>query len=139
MYVGIDMVEIERFNVWHNKSIVQLRRILSHAEIEYCLSNKVLSAQRFAVRFAAKEALYKALSQLVTPLPPFLTLCQISSICHTNTNIPFFEINGDFLQMSSLQLNVSLSHTKTIASAIVVVSPKDYDNFLTKCKKSLKF
>jgi holo-[acyl-carrier protein] synthase len=61
--VGIDIVEIERIKKviekWNNKF---LKRIFRDGEIKYCDSNK-LKYQHFAARFAAKEALIKALGE----------------------------------------------------------------------------
>ena len=87
--IGIDSVEIERFAHWHTYSDHSLSRIFSAEEIAYCRANPVLATQRFAVRFAAREALYKALS---TAAPgntiPFLTLCRAVTITHSASGAP---------------------------------------------------
>ena len=56
--IGIDSIEIARFRLWHTYSYRQLSRIFSSEEIDYCLSNIIKSSERFAVRFAAKEAFF---------------------------------------------------------------------------------
>jgi holo-[acyl-carrier protein] synthase len=59
--IGIDMVEVSRIQKalerWGDRF---LKRVFTQAEIEYC-GDKVHSASRFALRFAAKEAFSKAL------------------------------------------------------------------------------
>ena len=52
--IGVDSVEIERFALWLDYSKKRLSRIFSLEEIEYCLQQKNKSAERFAVRFAAR-------------------------------------------------------------------------------------
>jgi holo-[acyl-carrier protein] synthase len=61
MDVGVDIVEIDRIA----KSVRNprfLKRVYSPQEIVYCRSRKN-SAQHFAVRFAAKEAVWKAVGE----------------------------------------------------------------------------
>ncbi len=61
MEVGIDIVEIHRIaRQIHNSRF--LRRIFTSQEVRYCRSRKN-AAQHFAVRFAAKEAVWKAVGE----------------------------------------------------------------------------
>lgn len=59
--IGIDLVDVRRMEGiifrWHEKF---LRRVFTEREIRYC-NNKKNPAQRFATRYAAKEAFIKAL------------------------------------------------------------------------------
>jgi len=59
--IGIDLVDVRRMEGiifrWHEKF---LKRIFTDREIRYC-NNKKNPAQRFATRYAAKEAFIKAL------------------------------------------------------------------------------
>lgn len=59
--IGIDLVDVRRMEAiifrWQERF---LRRIFTDKEIRYC-NNKKNPAQRFATRFAAKEAFVKAL------------------------------------------------------------------------------
>ncbi len=59
--IGHDIVEINRFAHWHTYSLKKLSKVFNQSEIDYCLQHPAYTAQRFAVRFAAKEAAYKAL------------------------------------------------------------------------------
>ncbi len=61
MDVGVDIVEIHRIaKQIHNPRF--LKRVFAPREIAYCQSRKH-SAQHFAVRFAAKEAVWKAVGK----------------------------------------------------------------------------
>jgi holo-[acyl-carrier protein] synthase len=60
MDVGVDIVEIDRLA----RSVRNprfLKRVFTSQEVAYCRARKN-SAQHFAVRFAAKEAVWKAVS-----------------------------------------------------------------------------
>jgi holo-[acyl-carrier protein] synthase len=59
--IGVDLVDVRRVEAiiyrWQQRF---LKRIFTDVEIKYC-NNKKNPAQRFATRFAAKEAMIKAL------------------------------------------------------------------------------
>ena len=59
--IGVDLVDVRRMEAiifrWQEKF---LRRVFTQKEIHYC-NNKKNPAQRFATRYAAKEAFIKAL------------------------------------------------------------------------------
>lgn len=60
--IGIDIIEIERIKQSHvNYGEAFLNKIFTDSEKEYCLSKKNVY-QHLAARFAAKEAISKALS-----------------------------------------------------------------------------
>ncbi|HBL98384.1 TPA: hypothetical protein DDZ86_01935 [Candidatus Dependentiae bacterium] len=118
--LGMDSVEIERFSHFKTYSARQLNRIFSTKEIAYCLNSPCKSAERFAVRFAAKEALFKALSQ-ATKLEnlSFLNVCKASSV----EKHPFLHLSvlWDTLQLPPFFILVTLTHTAKTASAIVLL------------------
>ena len=58
--IGLDIVEIDRVRRLAQKTPRFLTRVFTKAEIAYCKAKK-LPWQHFAVRFAAKEAVWKAL------------------------------------------------------------------------------
>lgn len=61
MDVGIDIVEINRIaKQVHNARF--LKRVFAPREVAYCRARKN-AAQHFAVRFAAKEAVWKAVGE----------------------------------------------------------------------------
>lgn len=60
---GTDIIEIERIkNLINDIKDESLDRIYTRSEIEYCESKKNVKYQHYAVRFAAKEAIFKAIS-----------------------------------------------------------------------------
>ena len=63
---GTDIIEINRIKQNIEKYGDKfLKRIFTKKEIEYCEKRKNSKYQSYAVRFAAKEATYKALSEYI--------------------------------------------------------------------------
>lgn len=125
--IGIDSVEVARFANWHAFAPQQLRKILHEDEIAYCLSSEPLKAQRFAVRFAAREAFFKALCTAIAPsYSPFLTVCRAIHIHRNSSNIPFIKINWPLLNLPENQFDaqISLTHTDQIATAMILLQKK---------------
>jgi phosphopantetheine--protein transferase-like protein len=123
--IGVDTVDIERFFLWHMYQQKTLRRIFSQEEIDYCLADVVNSAQRFAVRFAAREALYKALSFAYPHKKiPFLTLCAHVIITKINSRPYCIIRDGLDVNFDDLIIHLSLSHSWTLATAFVVIETK---------------
>ena len=61
---GMDIIEIERIKEDIEKMQEKfLNRVFTDKEIEYCESRKVQKYQHYAGRFAAKEAIFKAISK----------------------------------------------------------------------------
>jgi len=125
--IGIDSVEIERFIDWVSHSKEKLKKIFSDKEIMYCLDNKGKAAERFAARFAVKEAFYKALSQI---LPnngiPLLTACKAVSVKQEENGNPTLSIDWEKIPQcrsfkNAYQSLVSITHTKNTATAIVML------------------
>lgn len=124
--IGIDSVDIKRFASWSLYSPKILRRIFSEQEIAYCLQNPAKSAERFAVRFAAREAFFKALS---TYQPehnlPFLTVCRLVTIEKNKNNSPHLLVNWEKMvslyPIKPVKILVSLTHTSLIATAFVIL------------------
>lgn len=125
--VGIDSVQVKRFAQWSSISATQLKKIFSEEEIAYCLKSPRLSAQRFAVRFALREAFFKALCSMQQRSPlPFLKVCKAVSLLHFEYNIPIVQANWHVLgeddaSASSLVVHCSLTHTQDDAMAYVII------------------
>lgn len=105
--IGTDIEEVRRFE---NLDIKVLRRLFTKAELDYCLKSKN-KAQHLAVRFAAKEAVFKAL--------PFeeIALKKIEIIRKQGAK-PQIVVHDD--RAKDLIFKLSLSHTKNNAVAFVV-------------------
>ena len=127
--IGIDAIDIERFSQWPTYSSSQLKRIFSLPEIAYCLENQRLSAERFAARFAVREAFFKALyAALPQARIPFLTVCKAISIPRQDNGLVKLMVDWDSLMKKaeidsqiSLNSHISLTHTKFTATAIVIL------------------
>jgi len=105
--VGIDIEDISSFkNFKDNKSFYL--KVFSKEEIKYCLSRKNYK-QHFAGKFAAKEAVVKA-------FPKPYALSDIG-ILNKKNGQPYVMIKNK----KRNDVLVSISHSQTIAVAIVLV------------------
>lgn len=112
---GTDIVEISRIQ----KDIEQygekfLNRIYTKNEIRYCESKNVQKYQSYAVRFAAKEAIYKALSNYID----FEYSWKDFEIVNTESGKPYVKLGFEIKDLEDLE--ISLSHCKDYAVASVV-------------------
>jgi phosphopantetheine--protein transferase-like protein len=126
--IGIDLVEIKRFTHWHSFQDTQLRKLFSHHELAYCRAVLCKSAERFAVRFAAKEALFKSLSAYGRTTVPLLKLFRhIELILEPSGvvwNIDWVALGGYYTlpSVSDMSISTSLTHTGTTAGAVVIIT-----------------
>lgn len=94
--------------------------VFSSTEIAYC-EKQAKQAEHYAARFAAKEALLKALG---TGLAGDLVLNEIHLV-HDAAGKPSFRFSGEserlMKEKNILQIHVSLSHLQHIAGAVVVI------------------
>ena len=67
MLTGVDILKIQRMTKLMQKSPSAVEDIFSESEIKYCQS-RPHPAESFAARFAAKEALIKAIDSEVLEL-----------------------------------------------------------------------
>lgn len=124
---GIDIVEIARFDRWAHFSIKQLHRFFHPNEISYILSNKRKSSERFAARFAAREACLKALTPLISNHHvSLLSIARAIEVQKDAAGMPILHINWGEIGITShisrnLKTHISLSHTRNIAIAQVII------------------
>jgi holo-[acyl-carrier protein] synthase len=109
--IGIDIEEVKRFNKYI-KDKEYLRRIFSKEEILYSLPKKN-AAQHLAVRFAAKEAVWKA---LIAKNKKKLAVIDVS-IQNDGDGKPQVYIKNKKYK----KVDVSLSHTNKYVVAVAIV------------------
>lgn len=120
--LGLDAVEIARFEQWDTYSANRLQQIFSPHEISYALTVPLKAPERFAARFAAKEAAYKALARLMPTQVPLMAFCKLIQVINDGHGAPQLEADLATLGLPvNLSLSISITHTQTLAMAVVVV------------------
>ncbi len=119
--IGTDIFDVERMKNRLEKEPSFIDGIFTEKEINYCNQFKNKS-QRFAARYAAKEALLKALG---TGWRNGITFKDIN-ISNDKLGKPSIELTGvakqiaDKLEVTSIHL--SMSHTESLANAFVIIN-----------------
>lgn len=118
IYTGTDIIEIDRIKD-AIKSDTFIKKIFTEKEIEYCESKKdPARIQSYAARFAAKEAIFKAISK-VLHLDYGIEWTSIE-ILKEETGRPYVNLKIDNKKKQNLKIDVSLSHIKDYAVATAV-------------------
>ena len=119
---GIDIIEVSRIK----ESIETigdsfLNKIYTPKEIEYCNSKKNMKYQHFAARFAAKEAIFKAISSILKDKFE-ISWKNVEILVDENGRPKVYFIDANFPQIQSI--DISLSHLKeyAIANCTVILS-----------------
>ena len=112
--LGVDIVEVRRVGrLVKNPRFVD--RVFTEREVAYCRDKKN-AAQHFAVRFAAKEAVYKALGL------PGVTHKEIS-VKNDPSGKPRVELSKRLLKFEP-RLSLTLSHPVDYAVAVALYQAK---------------
>ena len=112
--VGTDIIEISRvMKLIDSKEKNALKSIFTLREIEYCEARKVQKYQSYAVRFAAKEAIYKALSDYVPENYKYTDF----EVINVEKGRPKVVLGFDIEGLEGI--DISLSHCKEYAVAYV--------------------
>lgn len=118
--VGIDMIEVERVQSSIAKEQGFRELVFSAREIAYC-EGKANKYQHYAARFAAKEAFFKALGTGWLKDTAFNEI----QISNDESGKPYLEPIGESAVVINrdgpLKISVSLTHLKTMASAVVII------------------
>jgi holo-[acyl-carrier protein] synthase len=118
--IGIDIIEVDRIRKQIEKGERFKKRIFTEKEQKYC-EPKRNKAQNYAARFAAKEAFFKAIG---TGWRGGITFKDVE-IVNNERGKPEIFLYGkakEFVKEKKLKnIQVSLSHIKNFASAIVAV------------------
>lgn len=116
---GTDIIEIDRMKESIDKIGENfLNRVFTKQEIEYCESKNMQKYQHYAARFAAKEAVFKAISNLLKD--KYSIGWKDIEVVNNSQGKPFVNLQGVDLQKIE-QIDLSISHCKMYAIANVVV------------------
>lgn len=114
---GTDIIEVERIKDSIEKLGDKfLNRVYTSNEIAYCESKKSNKYEHYAARFAAKEAIFKAISPL---LDNKFSIDWIDiEILNDNQGRPYVNFYKD--ELKKVNIDLSLSHIKEYAVAMAV-------------------
>lgn len=117
--IGCDIIEIERI-ARAIKSESFIRRVFTAEEAAYCQRRGQQASASFAARFAAKEAVLKALGT-------GLREGSLQEIAVDNDGLgkPLVQLSGHFAmlakQLGVKNIQISLSHSRELATAYVIM------------------
>lgn len=115
---GTDIIEVSRIKESIEKLGEKfLNKIYTKKEIEYCLSKNNMKYQHFAARFAAKEAIFKAISSLLKNKYE-ITWKDVEVLNDENGRPYVHFLNNNY---NIEQIDISISHLKEYAIATCIV------------------
>ena len=117
--IGIDIIEIDRV-----KSSIEkygdhfLKKVYTETEIDYCLS-KQNKYQHLAARFAAKEAVFKALTTGWSKEVGW----QDIEIYNEPNGLPLVNLKGDLQSFltDGKSLKISMSHSRDYVACVAII------------------
>lgn len=118
--IGTDIIEVERIKKAIEQTKGFKKKVFTSKEITYC-SKKANADQHFAGRFAAKEALKKAIMSMIPEIEtlPFAAF----EITNTEEGKPVLKIINkkySYLQ-EKYNIEVSISHLSSMATATAIM------------------
>ena len=117
--IGTDIIEIARVETAAKRTASFLKRLFTDAEIAYC-SSRGRPYQHFAGRFAAKEAVIKALGRAV----PWREI----EILNDERGKPLCTLTGKAAEIAAgRRVLVSISHCEGYSTAVAVAVLESQD------------
>ncbi len=115
---GTDIIEVSRIKESIEKLGEKfLNKIYTKKEIEYCLSKNNMKYQHFAARFAAKEAIFKAISSLLKN--KYEITWKDVEVLNDENGRPYVHFLNNIYNIE--QIDISISHLKEYAIATCIV------------------
>ena len=117
--VGIDIIETERIKESIEKfGDAFLKKVFTQTEINYC-DNKFNKYQHYAARFAAKEAIYKAMTSGWQEGVGW----QDIEIVNEKNGMPLVKPSGKLKTFLSddKDLRISISHSQNYVTAVAII------------------
>jgi len=119
--IGTDIIEVSRMQKALEGNDALKKKLFTKAEQSYSEKGKVIVWQRYAARFAAKEAFFKALG---TGFRYGMAFHEIE-VKNDELGKPFIEPHGkvkDYLEKEKVKfIHLTISHVKEMASAMVLL------------------
>ncbi|MBR1398433.1 MAG: holo-ACP synthase [Selenomonadaceae bacterium] len=116
--IGTDIIEIGRVRrALKNEHFIE--RVYTKREQDYCNSRGRQAAASYAVRFAGKEAFFKAIGTGI--------VCEMTSveIINDSAGCPQINVSGKvekiLTQLNVNNIHISLSHSKDYANAVCII------------------
>ena len=115
--IGIDIIEVRRVGEVLRRTPRFAERVFTAEERRYCDSRGVVAAQHYAARFAAKEAVFKALGTGWA--------WQDVEVSSRDSGAPALRLNGVaheiYQRTGASRAHLSISHTTEHAIAQVIL------------------
>lgn len=116
---GTDIIEINRVKKAIEETDKKFcERVYTPREIDYCESKNAQKYQHYAARFAAKEAVFKALSAILDS--KYDIEWKDIEIRNDDYGRPYIELNEKFTKAIE-SMDISISHCKEYAVASVIL------------------
>lgn len=120
---GTDIIEVDRVRTSiENVGERFLKKVFTDNEIRYCESKKTQKYQHYSGRFAAKEAVFKAIS---SQLEDKYSVCwkdiEVENDSQGRPSVNLFNVDMKKIE----NIDISISHCKSYATANVVVLFKE--------------
>lgn len=116
--IGVDVAEVPRFRAVLARRPRLVERVFTDAERAYAMRKRD-PAERFAARFAAKEAVMKALGVGLGRFP-----FKDVEVVRARSGAPGLSLTGQAAALAGArgvrQWHISLTHSELIAAAVVV-------------------
>lgn len=118
---GTDIIEIERIKKSIEHSGDRFTNLVyTQAEKEYCESRKAAKYYHYAGRFAAKEAIFKAVSALLkNKFDISWHNAQVINDENGNPSVEFVGINFD--NIKNIDISISHCHEYAVANVVILV------------------
>lgn len=122
IFNGTDIIEIFRIKEdIENYGEKFLKRVYTEKEINYCESKRINKYESYAVRFAAKEAVYKAISKKINMNCDWQNI----EIVNDENGRPEVKLKVEIRDLEYIE--ISLSHSKEYAVANCIAVFKEID------------
>ncbi len=130
--IGTDIVNPTRFVRWQHYSAERVLRVFTLQELEVSTASGKFVPEKLAVRFAAKEAFYKAFSAMLVGLEKTHKTASLLAVCKAVEVVasdwgPQLLINWEYLQelfgciLPKVYVHCSLAHEREMVVAFVII------------------